>query len=358
MKILLYGDTRPGSGGWCYEKTLQNLGHEVRTFSENMALEVYQTSLLRKILRKLNASVFEIDRRRHSGHLISEARRFRPSIVIVQKGLFLSREDILAIKRNESWVCNINHDDFFSYNRNNWSRIQRSAVPAYDHIFVTRAVNVAEVRPLNPNIDYFPFSYYPEIHKPTQIPQSEADRWKTDLVFVGTHEASRAEAMEKLLHLGKYHLSMYGSGWRRLKKTSVLRQCVRGGEIRFDELCKALGGAKICLGFLRKENRDEYTQRSFEIPACRGLLLAERTPTHTKLYREGSEAEFFNVNDPTELNRKVAELLANPYRRDAMVEAGYQALINGKHTYADRLSNLFSIYQKRAINISALNIYT
>ena len=358
MKILLYGDSRPGSGGWCYAETLRGLGHEVRSFSENVALESYQTSLLKKILRKLNGGILEIDRRRHSGRLISEARQFRPSIVIVQKGLFLSREDILELRANISWICNVNHDDFFSHNRNNWSRVQRRAVPAYDHIFVTRAVNVGEIKPLNPNVDYFPFSYYPEIHKPTPIPRAEADRWKTDLVFVGTHEDSRAAAMEKLLHLGNYQLSIYGSGWRRLRKTSVLRQCVRGGEIGFDELCKALGSAKICLGFLRKENRDEYTQRSFEIPACRGLLLAERTPTHSKLYREGSEAEFFNVNDPIELNRKVTDLLANPYRRNAMVEAGHQALINGKHTYADRLSNLFSIYQKRTIGISALNIST
>ena len=55
-------------------------------------------------------------------------------------------------------------------------------------------------------------------------------------------------------------------------------------------MARALGGSKLSLGFLRKKNRDLYTVRTFEIPACNGVLLAERTRAHEAIYKGGVEA--------------------------------------------------------------------
>ena len=112
-------------------------------------------------------------------------------------------------------------------------------------------------------------------------------------------------------------------------------------------MASAIGGAKIALGFLRKENRDQYTQRTFEIPACGGVLLAERTPQHLKWFREGVEAEFFDADNPDELCGKVTELLANSGKRERMRAAGRTRVIEGGHTYRDRLDQLFARYHLR-----------
>ena len=60
--------------------------------------------------------------------------------------------------------------------------------------------------------------------------------------------------------------------------------------VRGVEYAKALSGAKMCLAFLSKLNRDTYTRRCFEIPACGRVLLCERTADMQGLLREGDEA--------------------------------------------------------------------
>lgn len=140
---------------------------------------------------------------------------------------------------------------------------------------------------------------------------------------------------------------IWGAQWaQRVPHDSPLRPLIRANDIRLDDMAKALRGAQISLGFLRKANRDLYTQRTFEIPACGGLFLAERTEPHTTYYREGIEAEFFDPADPAELARKVRALLADPARRAAMREAGHAALMRQAHTYRDRMIQLIAAYTR------------
>ncbi len=345
MRLLVYGDASPASGGWCYAETLRDMGHEVLRFPDDRTLEHYRSSLPRRFYRKLFRKIWESDRRRHLHLLQEEVRRFRPEIIIILKGLHLTATDVHLLRRAGHWVCNVNHDDFFSANRNNWSPIQRQAIPAYDFIFTTREVNVEEVRPFNPNVEFFPFACYPRIHKPEPIPSQECQLWNVDAVFVGTYESPRAKLLEQLVQTVPAKYAVHGAQWHRLKPGSALRQYLGLPDLRFERLARALGGAKLALGFLRKENRDDYTQRTFEIPACNGLLLAERTARHARYYREGIEAEFFDPGSPEELCQKVTDLLKASERRERIRQAGHEAVLRGRHTYRDRLERLLEVYE-------------
>jgi spore maturation protein CgeB len=112
------------------------------------------------------------------------------------------------------------------------------------------------------------------------------------------------------------------------------------------DFAKAIGGAKISLGFLRKENRDDYTQRSFEIPACGGCLLAERTARHSAMYREGVEAEFFDADSLEELVAKTKRLLTDDEYRERLRDSGLEAVRRKPDTYADRVQWLLDEYQR------------
>jgi spore maturation protein CgeB len=322
------------------------MGHEVVQFQDPDSAgssREFPKRIFRKVMKRLPKR----DRYNHVVKLNEEVERFGPEIVIVQKGLHLAFGDIMALRRYGCWVCNVNHDDFFSANPNNWSALQRRALPAYHFIFTTRSVNVAEVAALNRNVEFFPFAYYPRIHRLVEIEADEQVLWDTDVVFVGTYERPRAKALEELLRRGSFRLAIHGAQWSKLPSSSLLRSCVRSSDLRFDELCKAHRGARISLGFLRKENRDDYTQRTFEIPACGGVLLAERTAQHMEYFAEGIEAEFFDPSSFDELAGKVALLLANPQRREKMRQAGFAAVLKGKHTYKDRLQRLLWHYEQR-----------
>ncbi len=334
--ILVYGDNSTGSGGACYARALARLGFAVHAVSDWDGLEQYRRLSLAKVYRRVFHRLFEGDRLRHVARLRSAVDAHNPRLIVVQKGLHLGQDDIRDLRGTDRAIVNVNHDDFFSHYPLNWSRVQRAAIPAYDAILTTREVNVDEIRPLNPNVEFFPFAYEPAIHRPVPIPPEEAGIWNADVAFVGTYAPLRTALLEHLVSTVPAKYSIWGTGWHHLKKNSPLRPYVHFRPIVLDELCKATGGAKISLGFLRKENRDDYTQRTFEIPACGGLLLAERTARHAAFYREGIEAEFFDPNSPAELCDKVRALLSDDARRMGIRDAGREAVARSDQTYDDR----------------------
>ncbi len=347
MKILLYGEpVKPGTGSWCYHETLREMGHEVVHCNSWEGMDHYRTKLIWRIWWKATRRVFESHRIAHVAELLAETGRFGPDIVLVLKGMHIGPQEVRELKRSGAWIVIINHDDFFSLNPANVSRTQRAALGEWDFIFATREANVEEVGPYNKNVEFFPFAYYPRIHRPVAVDPATEPQWISDVVFVGTWEKERAALMEQLVGRVDANYAVWGAQWNKLAPWSPLRRHVRGSEIYLDDQCRAIGAAKMNLGFLRKKNRDFFTVRTFEIPACNGVLLGERTPLHRSFYREGVEADFFDPDDPVELADKVRRLLADDEHRESVRRAGLAAVRRGKHTYRDRLDRLFAVYER------------
>ena len=346
QRVFVYGDRSIGSGGWCYSQALQRRGISVDSFSDWDGLEDYHRRTYRRVFRRVTSSLFERDRSAHVSRLVARINHHRSQLVVVLKGLHLGPQDVHRLRDSGCTIINVNHDDFFSRYSLNWSILQRAAIPLYDYVLTTREVNVEEVRPLNPHVSFFPFAYEPLIHKPIDIPRAESEIWSVDAVFVGTYAHQRACLLEKLVQLHPARYAVWGNGWHRLSRGSPLRKYVHFKALDFEDQSKAICGAKLAFGFLRKENRDDYTQRTFEIPACGGLLLAERTERHMKLYKEGIEAEFFNPERPDELVQKTRRLLSDPARSSQIRVAGQRAVARSGHTYDARIDQLFSVYER------------
>ena len=141
-----------------------------------------------------------------------------------------------------------------------------------------------------------------------------------------------------LLSIPGLRLALYGSYWERY--TERYRRHARGSAIgRSYRL--ALGGAKIALGLVRSANRDQHTMRTFEIPACGAFLCAQRTEEHQEIFREGTEAVFFD--DPDELKSQVTRYLSSDDARARIAAAGFDAVTQGAHTYADRIVEMVAL---------------
>jgi spore maturation protein CgeB len=321
------------------------MGCDVVEFQSSFCFEKYENYLLWKIIKKLNRRLpLNVHMRNHNQMLLEFVEKTKPQIAIILKGLYVTSDVVSKLNRLNVWVVNLNHDDFFSRDLNNVSSVQRKAISHYDHIFTSRKINVDEVKVLNPNVSFLPFSFYPKIHRIPKWNRTDFEKWKSDVVFVGTWMRDRWEKLEKLVQSVPADYAIYGPRWWKIPKSSILTRHIRGGELGPGDMAKAIYYSKIALGFLSKENRDEYTTRTFEIPACGGLFLGERTPTHLKIYREGKEAEFFGSED--ELIKKVKNLLTEDKARENIRISGIRAVTRGKFTHGDRIKVILEKYKK------------
>ena len=83
---------------------------------------------------------------------------------------------------------------------------------------------------------------------------------------------------------------------------------------------------------------DTFTTRTFEIPACGGFLLAERSEMHNKLFIEDKEAVFFS--DKEELVEKVKFYLNNDEKRNLISINGNKRINSSNYSWPKLMKNI------------------
>jgi spore maturation protein CgeB len=188
-------------------------------------------------------------------------------------------------------------------------------------------------------VTYLPFAYEPSLHFPeAPATAEEAEHFRSDVVFVGGADRDRVPYFEALLDdVPGLCLHLYGGYWDRYPR---LRHCYRGVALGRDYRL-ALACTKVALCLVRRSNRDGHVMRTFELPACRTFMLAERTEEHLDLFEDGKEAGYFGT--PEELVEKTRSYLSDDAERTRIAEAAFRKVRGGKHTYQDRLSSMLAI---------------
>jgi hypothetical protein len=184
--------------------------------------------------------------------------------------------------------------------------------------------------------------FVPEIHYPEQLDDSCIEPYRAQVVFVGHYEPDGRERYIRALIRAGISVRLWGgSYWTKdvlkedFEKLTPIR-LAEGSEYR-----RALLGGDICLCFVSKLNRDSYTRRCFEIPACKKVLISERTSELTKMFVEDQEACFFSSEE--ELIEKARMLIADKERREAIANAGYERVWRDRRDVLESASYWISI---------------
>ena len=306
----------------------------------------------RQVQRRLErgSAVNEIN---HS--VINAAREFRPDLVWAEKQEFLRAETLNALHKLGARLVHFTPDPYFTLS---WKRTRTmdAALPLFDLLVYCKSYERQAYEAVAKPVAYMPLGFCDEIHRPRP---SNDPRWSCAVGFLGGWEPRRERLLHAIAATGA-DVKIWGGYWDFLRdgrwtprRHLILRQLARGdayrfhrdeqlarayqgGEVYASDYARALTGARIGLGFLRQVCPDQHTTRTFEIPACGSMLLADRTDEHQEFFEEGKEAEFFGSAD--ELVEKVKFYLHYDAARERIAEGGHRRSISGHYAYIHRLA--------------------
>jgi spore maturation protein CgeB len=200
-------------------------------------------------------------------------------------------------------------------------RLYMKAIPGYDLHVVQRDANIADYKSRGArDVIKIQTAYEPTIHFPPPAGWSDADRDR-GVSFVGSPYDDRAETLAYLAKQG-FPVTISGNrrSWQRALTAEAFEASYREGELYLQQYREAIWRSKINLSFLTWANQDEFVHKSFEIAACEGFLLAERSEGHLQRFVEDEEAVFFSTVD--ELVEKIRKYLPDQAARKRIAAAG------------------------------------
>ena len=353
MKILFVGSLTEGQTSLMRMEVLKELGHEMIPLSTQLYWDNAPM-----ISRRLQQSIgFGPIIEKINSELLETVKKMRPDIVWAEKQEYFKPDVLREISSLGIKLIHYTPDPYFSLS---WkqTKLLDACLPLYDCLITSKLYELDDYKKVNPNVIYMQLGYSEQVHRPS-FPDDPAvnDAYASDVSFVGGWEPRREEYLDALAHNVDCTLKIWGYGWEFLqdgrwtprrwwamhrnaggesfaiRENLLLGKAVQGSEIYGDHYAWALSGAKINIGFLRKICPDQHTTRTFEIPACKSLLLADRSNEHLEFFKEGVEADFFS--DKEEMNDKVRFYLGNDKVRQKVAINGYKRCYESQYSYTD-----------------------
>jgi spore maturation protein CgeB len=346
-RILIVGSWRWEIYEDAFAKSLNQIGIDVISFSTNKYFKGYFGKIEEALppfsisLYKLNIDLYKF--------ILSE----KPDVVLFWRPTHILPITITLTKKLNIFAVSFNNDDPFGpkihknvpwHHHFLWFWYLKS-LRLYNKNFFYRKVNTLEAEKWGSKNNQVLMPYFiPWRDKPVKLTDVEKVFFCTEVVFIGHYETDGRELLFKSLLEANIKVKIWGGDyWNREVLGDMYDKFTPIVPVQGEDYAKALCGAKICLGLISKLNRDSYTRRCFEIPACGSLLLAERTDDLLSLFIEDEEACFFSSSD--ELVEKVVWLLSNDEIRLKIADAGFRKVWSSGHDVISRanffVENLF-----------------
>jgi len=177
----------------------------------------------------------------------------------------------------------------------------------------------------------------PELARADPARLSQLERWAAEI-------AAAEKRLAYVARLGRFRARVWGDeGWRDAtgertgKPTGVDYQGPAGHGL---ELTKIYCASQINVDVGRLYQSDIVTMRVFDVLACGGFVLAERSRALGELFEIGVEVDDYGTAD--ELDAKVAHYLAHPAAAHAIAQRGRAAVLR-RHTVSARVARMLAV---------------
>jgi spore maturation protein CgeB len=253
--------------------------------------------------------------------VLEAVEREQANVLLCDKVLSLQPATLGNLRQSGVVTVDYVNDNPYGPRRDPGWRLFRLAIPEYDLHAVPRRSSVADFREHGaPEVIEIRFTYEPTVHfaPPKQHDRAEPDR---HVSFIGTPYDNRGDFLARLWR-ARVPVDVSGSRlhWQAALPPDAFAAVFRVGELKGAAYREAIWRSRINLAFVTHSNRDQVAHKSFEIAACGGFLLAERTPEHLACFREDEEAVFFS--DFEECRAKIDRYLNDEPARARIAAAG------------------------------------
>lgn len=317
LKILYAAGLSPNDSSLYRLWALERQGHQV------VPINAYEFEPAQPILRKIvhRAQIGPWVSRLNRA-VLEMAERERPDVFWADKLLALRPETLVQLRRMRIASVSYMIDNVFGTRGDPGWRLYIKDLPHFDLHVVQRDRNVVEYREHGArDVLKIQTAYEPTIHFPPLAGWSDKDRDR-GVSFIGTPYDDRAQLLTRLWK--EFGLPVVISGglvWKRALGPEATEAVYRGhGELFREAYREGIWRSKINLSFLTHANQDEFVHKSFEIAACEGFLLAERSPGHLARFVEDEEAVFFEGIE--ECVAKIRRYLPDEAARARIAAAG------------------------------------
>jgi len=255
----------------------------------------------------------------------------------VDKAMFLRSSTMKDLRARSRRLIHFTPDTAFHANK---SRHFNATISMFDLLVTTKSfeTDTYEKRGALGRVCLTTQGFDPEVH----YPRNDAGARANEVAFVGLAEPSRERVVTQLLD-SKIHVRLAGAGWRSYVRRRAYDPHLHfeGDALFGDSYAALLSGCWIGLGLLSKRFPELHTTRTFEIPACGGVLATERNSETTRFFGE-TEALFFD--DATRLCEDIHSLFdsANNAALALIAESGRERVLNDQRDYPSILSRVLN----------------
>jgi len=167
--------------------------------------------------------------------LMQEVGRFKPDLLWIDGGFFVSRKALEAIRHK--FHCTIIHYTPDALSSPAMSgRCMRHAIPVYDAVVTTKDRDMLFYERLGASHIIFSLQGFdPSIHRSMLLTSDEKQKFDCDVSFIGQHMKDRAVSLEYLLKSLKLKLHIYGTGWDSRLVSANLRSLFHGPAVGDDD---------------------------------------------------------------------------------------------------------------------------
>lgn len=283
---------------------------------------------------------------RVSGALLDKVERDKPDLLFACLFRDELRPDVIrqisdgGATTTYNWFCD-DHWRFDSFTRlwapsfNFVSTTAKSALPRYAEAGIANVLSTQ-------------WAAATKRYRPDDLPL------RYDVTFVGQKYGDRGDVLESVRKAG-IDVETWGTGWgvrrfdrwllsrrgiSKLGGTRILRHQEGATRCSQEEMVAIFEQSRISLNLTEPSQGSErqIKGRTFEIPACRGVLLTGPAEGVEEYFEPGREMVVYD--DATEIPQLCRSLLADDARLARIREAGYRRTI-AEHTYRHRFTTLF-----------------